>query len=316
MGSKFMFDKTRLEFRKVTRSTWEIFLKGLKYFLVTVSLAVVYYIVFSLFVDTDVEKQLAQENQAYRQVYSQMQRREALVGDVIEGLKVKDDAIYQQLFKSSVSDIRGGVLDLLLAPEDSVRDKDLVDYVGKKLGTLSGSARRIEDNFQEIMLLLQGAESSVPPMSCPLESFSYARAGASLGQRINPFYKIPVMHDGLDLVAPQGAAVIASAPGVVTGTTRSGKGKGNVVEIAHPGGYVTRYAHLDDIRVTQGQRVRLGTLIGHVGMSGNSFAPHLHYEVCRDSVRLDPVNHFFASASPEDYMEMLFMATNAGQSMD
>lgn len=316
MGHRFTFDKTRLEFRKVTRSTWEILLKAVKYFLVTASLAVVYYIVFSLFVDTDVEKQLAEENQAYRSVYSQMQRREELVGDVIEGLKVKDDAIYRQLFKSSVYDVGGGALDVLLAEEDSVRDKDLVDYVGKKLGALSGSARRIEDNFQEIMLLIRGSESAIPPMSCPLESFSYARTGASLGERINPFYKIPVNHDGLDLIAPNGAAVMAAAPGVVTGTVRSGKGKGNVVEISHPGGYVTRYAHLDDIRVSQGQRVQLGTVIGHVGMSGNSLAPHLHYEVCRDSVRLDPVNHFFASASPEDYMEMLFMATNAGQSMD
>ena len=51
-------------------------------------------------------------------------------------------------------------------------------------------------------------------------------------------------------------------------------------------------------------------------MSGNSFAPHLHYEVSKDSLRLDPLNYMFASVSPEEYMGMLFMSSNAGQSMD
>jgi Membrane proteins related to metalloendopeptidases len=156
----------------------------------------------------------------------------------------------------------------------------------------------------------------LPPMSSPLRSFSHARVGASVGERINPFYKVPVQHGGLDMIAQMGEDVVAAAPGIVSSVVRSGKGLGNVVEITHAAGYVTRYAHLDAIRVAKGQRVAKGGLIGKVGVSGNSFAPHLHYEVQKDGVKVDPVNYFFASTPPADYMEMLYMSANARQSMD
>ena len=68
--------------------------------------------------------------------------------------------------------------------------------------------------------------------------------------------------------------------------------------------------------VSKGRRLKRGDRIGYVGVSGNSFAPHLHYEVLRDTVVLDPVNHFFASVTPEDYLNMLVMSVSTGQSMD
>jgi murein DD-endopeptidase MepM/ murein hydrolase activator NlpD len=79
---------------------------------------------------------------------------------------------------------------------------------------------------------------------------------------------------------------------------------------------VTRYAHLADIETRKGRRVKRGTRIGYVGVSGNSFAPHLHYEVIRDTTIVDPVNYFFASVTPEDYVNMMVMAASTGQSMD
>ena len=142
------------------------------------------------------------------------------------------------------------------------------------------------------------------------------RTGASIGQKINPFYKVAASHGGLDLISQQGEPVYAAADGTVKYVEHSTKGLGNVIAISHSGGYVTRYAHLENTRVSKGQKVLKGKQIGQVGMSGNSFAPHLHYEVMRDSVRLDPLNYMFASVSPEDYMGMLFMSSNTGQSMD
>lgn len=96
----------------------------------------------------------------------------------------------------------------------------------------------------------------------------------------------------------------------------STKGLGNVVTIDHGNGFITRYAHLENTRVSKGQKVTRDKQIGQVGMSGNSFAPHLHYEVLKDTLRVDPLNFLFASVSPEDYMGMLFMSSNTGQSMD
>jgi murein DD-endopeptidase MepM/ murein hydrolase activator NlpD len=118
------------------------------------------------------------------------------------------------------------------------------------------------------------------------------------------------------MIAHSGDPVYAAADGIVQNVIRSRKGLGNVVEIDHGNGYVTRYAHLADVEVKKGRKLKKGARIGYVGVSGNSFAPHLHYEVIRDTVVLDPVNHMFASVSPEEYLNIMIMSVNTGQSLD
>ena len=140
--------------------------------------------------------------------------------------------------------------------------------------------------------------------------------GASVGQKVNPFYKVETSHNGVDLIAPQGDPVLAVADGTVTDIIHERKGLGNVVEITHPGGYVTRYAHLADIKVSKGQRVQRGRRIASVGISGNSFAPHLHLELIKDGEYLNPVDCFFAGVTPEEYAAMELMASRTGQSLD
>ena len=88
------------------------------------------------------------------------------------------------------------------------------------------------------------------------------------------------------------------------------------MEIKHAGGYTTHYAHLDNVYVLKGQKVRRGQKIGTVGMTGKSYAPHLHFEVLRDGVHMDPVNYIFASVGPDEYANMLYMSVNTMQSMD
>ena len=316
MGAKYEFDKTRMEFRKVTHSVWAVLGKAVKYFLVTASLAVVYYVVFSFVISTDSERKLKRENQMYRQMYKDLAAREELAGDVIEGLKVKDDEIYRRLFNSGAPDLGGIYSNGLLSGVDTIPDRLIVEYSRTKLDTLSKVSDKVEANFRRIMEVLLDKTTPLPPMTNPLSGFSYARTGASVGERINPFYKVKTFHGGLDLISQQGEDVVAAADGVVKEVTHSSKGLGNVVSIDHGDGYVTRYAHLENTRVTRGQKVVKGQKIGQVGMSGNSFAPHLHYEVLRDTLRMDPLNYLFASVSPDDYMGMLFMSANTGQSMD
>lgn len=316
MGERYEFDKTRMEFRKVTHSVWAVLGKAVKYFLVTASLAVVYYIVFSLVVSTDSERRLKRENQMYRRMYNELTARAELAGDVIEGLKVKDDEIYRRLFNSDAPDLGGVFSDGMLSGVDTIPDRMIVEYSRTKLDTLDKVSGRVESNFRRVMEALSDGASSLPPMTNPLSGFSYARTGASVGERINPFYKVKTFHGGLDLISQQGEDVLATADGVVKEVTHSSKGLGNVVSIDHGNGYVTRYAHLENTRVSKGQRVGRGQKLGQVGMSGNSFAPHLHYEVLRDTLRMDPLNYLFASVGPDDYMGMLFMSVNTGQSMD
>ena len=316
MADKYIFDKKKMEFRKVTHSVGWFLRKGLKYFLVTASISVIYYIAFALLVNTDTERQLKRQNQMYRQLYSEMSRREELVSDVLEGLKAKDNDIYRQIFSADAPELGMAYSGDFLSRIDSVEDKDIVEYVSRKLDILKGQTAAVDEDFRKISEVLGKGQESLPPLSSPLESFNPAKAGASVGDKVNPFYKVPAMHTGLDMISPQGTEVLASAAGVVREVTKSAKGLGNVVSIDHGNGYTTRYAHLDDIKVSSGQRVQKGKLIGHVGMSGNSFAPHLHYEVLKDTVRVDPLHCFFASVGPEEYAGMLFMSANTAQSLD
>jgi murein DD-endopeptidase MepM/ murein hydrolase activator NlpD len=181
---------------------------------------------------------------------------------------------------------------------------------------VTSSAAKVEADFMRIAELLQDSAFVMPPMCNPLGDFTFAQTGASVGEKINPFYKVPIHHNGLDLVAHSGEPVYATADGVVINVIKSRKGLGNVVEISHEGGYVTRYAHLADIEVKKGRKVAKGSRIGYVGVSGNSFAPHLHYEVIRDTLVMDPVNHLFGSLDPEEYVNVMIMAATTGQSLD
>ena len=315
MGREYIVDKD-FKFKKERPSVWKIIRKILMFFVVTISLAIVYYVFFALVFSTEEERRLKIENRLYEQEYPQMAQKEMLLADVVEGLRMKDDRIYEEIFNTSAPDMeRFSSLDFLMAL-DSIPDTDIVTASAGRLDALESSASQVEENFLKVMEILEDKDFVMPPMTNPMKEFTFAQTGASVGNKINPFYKVPMKHNGLDIIAPAGEPVFATADGVVKDVIKSRKGLGNVVVIDHGNGYVTRYAHLADVEAKKGRKVRKGARLGYVGVSGNSFAPHLHYEVLRDTLVLDPVNHFFASVTPEEYMNMLIMSVTTGQSMD
>ncbi|MBR2856662.1 MAG: M23 family metallopeptidase [Bacteroidales bacterium] len=315
MGSQYIVDKD-FRLKKEKPSVWTVIRKVLTFFVATVSLAIVYYVLFSFVFSTEEERRLRQENRLYEEEYPQMAAKEQLLADVVEGLKLKDDRIYEEIFNTAAPNMdRFSSLDFLMGL-DSIPDSDIVIHSEGRLDKLESSAGRVEENFARVMEIISGEDFVMPPMTNPLKDFTFAQTGASVGDKINPFYKVPMKHNGLDMISPAGEPVYAVADGVVKEVVKSRKGLGNVVTIDHGNGYVTRYAHLSDIETRKGRKVRKGARIGYVGVSGNSFAPHLHYEVLRDTLVLDPVNHFFASVTPEEYMNMMIMSVTTGQSMD
>lgn len=315
MSSQYIFDRD-FRFRKDRTSVWTIVRKILLFFLTTLSLAILYYVIFALVFSTDEERSLIQENRMYEKVFPEMNVKEELLSDVVDGLVIRDDMIYEEIFHTSAPDMDpGSSLDFLMGI-DSAGDDDIVKHSASRLKIMERTVGAVEDNFRDIFRLVASEDMVMPPMSNPMNGFSFAQTGASVGDRINPFYKVQIRHDGLDMIAPAGEPVYASADGKVSNIIRSRKGLGNVVVIEHDGGYVTRYAHLADIEVRKGRKIRKGDRIGYVGVSGNSFAPHLHYEVLRDTLVLDPVNFMFASVTPEDYVNMLILSASTGQSMD
>ena len=315
MAHRYSFDRSSFSFLRVKRTPGAVLMGVLRFLLWSALGALVLYTLFALMFSTDTERRLRRENRLYGRVYGQMLEREQLVGDVIEDLQIRDDGIYRDIFHTQAPGINPFV-EAMVPAADSISDRDLVEYAEKVADASLQTAARVEENLAAVMRLLSGDGASRPPLSMPLKNVTYAQIGASVGEKVNPFYKVPGRHTGLDIVASQGESVLAAAAGEVTEVQHSRKGDGNYVQIRHKGGYVTRYCHLGDISVSRGQNVRPGQKIGEVGISGNSYATHLHYEVYRDGEAVDPVQYLFASVGPEQYADMLYMSAYTGQSLD
>jgi len=316
MSRQYIYDEGKVKFDKEKTSTWTVVRKILLFFVASISMAILYYMLFALVFSTDEERRLRQENRMYETELPELERKERMLAEVVEGLQVKDDRIYEEIFHTSAPNMDpGSSLDYLIGL-DSIPDKDIEKRSADRLESVEALAADIESNFRTVIDRVRSEDFVMPPMANPLKEFSFAQTGASVGDKINPFYKVKIRHDGLDLIASAGEPVYAAADGVVSEVVKSRKGLGNVVTIDHGNGYRTRYAHLADMEVRKGRKVKKGTRIGYVGVSGNSFAPHLHYEVYRDTLVMDPVNHFFASVSPDEYVNMLIMSASTGQSMD
>lgn len=111
---------------------------------------------------------------------------------------------------------------------------------------------------------------------------------SSFGIRRDPLLRKPAMHSGIDFRTPSGTPILSTGAGTVIRAGWNG-GYGRMVEIDHGGGLTTRYAHMSRLRVSEGQAVEAGTVVGEAGSSGRSTGPHLHYEIRRNGKAIDPV---------------------------
>lgn len=287
-----------------------------RYLVASLSLSMVFYLVFALLFSTQEERQLERENRLYRERFGQMREQEHLIGDVLDAVVEKDNAIYKELFQTDAPSLDAVTAADVVAESDSLSESFYLSAASSTSESLMLMAGNVDDNFAEIFRLLQERRDSIPPLTLPLKDMSYAQTGASVGMKHNPLYKLELRHNGLDLIAVEGAPVYAAAGGVVSAVKHSRKGLGPLVEINHGNGYRTRYCLLGDISAVEGRRIRRGELLGTVGISPSVAAPHLHFEVLRGDEVMDPVNYLFASLTPEDYARMVYMAVSTSQSLD
>jgi murein DD-endopeptidase MepM/ murein hydrolase activator NlpD len=146
--------------------------------------------------------------------------------------------------------------------------------------------------------------ASIPAIQ-PIAIKDLTRFGSPYGWRFHPILHIWRMHDGVDLTAPTGTKVHAAGDGVISLTEHGGSGYGNQIRINHGYGYTTRYGHLSKILVNLGDHVKRGDVIGLVGSTGLSTAPHLHYEVRIFEKSVNPINYYFNDLSPEEYEKVI-----------
>ena len=131
------------------------------------------------------------------------------------------------------------------------------------------------------------------PLRSPLGAD--AQQTSSYGVRSDPFLGRPALHGGVDFRDDVGAPIRATGGGEVTAAGWSG-GYGNMVEIDHGNGVTTRYAHMQSVAVTEGQRIDAGAIVGRLGSTGRSTGPHLHYETRIDGETVDPARFLKAGA--------------------
>ncbi len=160
---------------------------------------------------------------------------------------------------------------------------------GGPLEALFGKDEQIDPRFERLgaslsrMATLEATLQGVPQFA-PTKA---AAVNSSYGYRRDPFTGRAAMHRGLDFPARMGAPIFATARGTVTFVGRKG-GYGNVVEISHGQGLLTRYAHMSRFEARVGQRVEAGTVIGAIGSTGRSTGPHLHFEVRVNGTAVNP----------------------------
>lgn len=297
------------------KSPFEIFRMTLRFLLGTLLTAVVVYTLFSLFFSTDVEKALKAENDMYSRILPEIQKEDSRRADAIAFLQHRDNAIYELVFHSGapgISSLGGNVNDYSDAPASQ---GELIRRSFGQSDSLMAAASRVDSIFCDIFQTLS-SDTVCLPMLLPARNLSYPQVGAGQGKKISPFLNALVSHGGLDLVMERGDTVYATAAGMAVVPSAKYKKDGTVLELHHNGGYVTRFSHLQNILVSQWQQVKAGQAVATVGMTGKSYAPHLHYEISLDGETRDPINYIFASVSPEEYFNMLYMSENTVQSMD
>ncbi|MEZ4887583.1 MAG: M23 family metallopeptidase [Chitinophagales bacterium] len=262
----------------------------------------------------DVEKLEIEVENFRRQVQDQE--------DVLAALQERDESIYRTIFEAEP--IPMAVREAGFGGGN--RYKDLDNLPNTEL--MKSTAQRIEKirkqlyiqskSYDEIAKLVKNKEdmfASIPAIQ-PVSNTELRRIASGFGMRMHPIYKTRKMHTGMDFSAPIGTSVYATGKGKVVKVKKLQKGYGYHVVIDHGFNYETLYGHLSKINVRTGQRINRGDIIGLVGNTGTSTAPHLHYEVLKNGKRINPINFFYNDLSPEEFDKVLEISGKHMQSFD
>lgn len=275
--------------------------------------------VYNYLVESETEKALRSENQAIEQYKPVLEQKLAAIQTTLAQLDQQDQALYTQLFNSDQPKAEANTS---LFPKDKVllastgEFKVFLEKLEDKSKNLNQQSASLKNELQisdEGMTLLLAA-----PSLSPIEGLTAEQLTSGFGDRVNPFHKGTYHHEGIDLTFPRGTAVVATANGTVASVKRSElqAGYGNYIEINHGNGFTTRYTHLEEIVVRAGQAIDKGTIIGTVGNSGGSVAPHLHYEILVKGKQVNPVLYMIEGLTPDQYSSMLKKSKQQNQSLD
>ena len=296
------------------------FLRGVVHAFAWTGMAVLYYFAFSIFFDTPLEYEMKHSTRMLRQQYDSLSRRYDTIEKVLMNVIDRDRSVFRTLFESDPYNF-----DTDFEKKKWEAQEKLLTKSNKELGKLfleklRSFEKRGSEQLFTLATLEQAADSlkdrfdNIPAIQ-PVINKELTLLTASYGMRIHPFYRTLQSHQGVDYTVPEGSRVFATADGRVK-EIASRSTAGRTIVIDHGNGYETSYSHLLAVNVRRGQEVRRGDIIGLSGNTGLSIAPHLHYEVRHNGMRVDPIHYFFMELSPVEYQRIIRIAQSGMQSFD
>jgi len=319
---KYYYDSETLSYKKIERKRGRAIKYTLVFTLASALFGFLFVFIAGQFVESPREKALKRELQNMQLQFELLNKKMENAEIVLNNIAERDNNIYRVYFEANP------------IPEEQRRAgfgginryKDFEGYDNSKL--IIESNKRLDVIQKQIVVQSRSLDeiaklagekekllAAIPAIQ-PVSNQDLKRMASGFGMRTDPFTKARKMHWGMDFSAPKGTPVYATGDGVVTRADNNASGYGNHIRIDHGYGYVSLYAHLYKYNVRRNQKVKRGDLIGFVGSSGRSEAPHCHYEIFKDGNRINPINFYYGSLTAEEFNEMLEHASLENQSLD
>ncbi|MEI8278748.1 MAG: M23 family metallopeptidase [Bacteroidota bacterium] len=272
------------------------------------------------FLDTPKEKLMRKEVLTISERYDLLEQQVNDLNKQLADLESRDNNIYRAVFASAPlpDTIRHGKKYSDTKKLKYIGTDDILDKVVADVQLLSNRIHTQKLSYDTLEQMVRSKEKMLAciPAIQPISNKNLTHVASGFGYRIDPIYKMPKMHTGLDFAAAIGTPIYATADGKVEESGFDNSGYGEYVLIDHGYGYETLYGHMVRIKAKSGEKVKRGQVIGWVGNSGKSTGAHCHYEVIRNSEKIDPVHYFFNDLSPTEYERMVRMAASTNQAFD
>ena len=281
----------------------------------------IWYAILAFAVDMPAEYKLRHSTDVLRAEYTKMSIRYDELAEVMDNVIARDENVFRKLFESNPYDLtiddeqeRIELHESLMGMEND----ELMELLCNRVQSAEQEKDILTRSYEDMMYAYQTTTLSIDciPAIQPVNNRQLTLLAAGKKPLINPFHRTMREHHGVDYLVPEGTPIFATADGIVQTLSEKNTTHGKAITIDHGNGYQTSYSHLLDIRVKKGQRVKRGDIIALSGNSGLSFAPHLHYEVIFNGMRVDPVHYFFMELNAEEYQRIIRIALSSMQSFD
>ena len=315
---KYFYNPNKLDFEKVRTSVTSIVLRVFGFLSASIVAGAIMVLAMYSFIDSPKEKILRRESQEYRDQLKQFRVRIAQLNKEMNDLQEKDRNIYRAIFSADPVDFKPKSNPAKYKIADGIDDAALINDLNKKVEELGNLVQIQKKSYEELNKLAENKIeffASIPAIQ-PIANKDLKRIASGFGYRIHPIYRTTKFHSGIDFTAPRRTPVYATGNGKIVFSKYEGRGYGNHVIINHGFGYQSLYGHLSSIEVYSGQNVKRGELIGYVGSTGTSTAPHLHYEVMKGERKVNPINYFFNDINESDYEAIRDISSRPTQSFD